>query len=56
MKDFKSGDTVKFLINRKGLIREFNVKLMPAIPKYEISEVENMTDEQRKVLNKWLLG
>jgi hypothetical protein len=43
------------LINRKGFIKEFFIKLTPAIPKYEISEMENMTDEQRKVLNKWLL-
>lgn len=56
LNDYKPGDNVNVLINRKGLIEEIDVKVIPSIPKYEISEMENMTDEQRKVLNKWLLG
>ncbi len=56
LKEYKHDDEVKVLINRKGFIKEFIIKLTPAIPKYEISEMENMTDDQRKILNKWLLG
>ena len=56
LKENKHDDEVKVLINRKGFIKEFIIKLTPAIPKYEISEIENTTDEQRKILNKWLLG
>jgi predicted metalloprotease with PDZ domain len=56
LKPFKYNDEVKVLINRKGIIKEFFVKLSPAIPKYEIYEMENMSEEQKKVLNKWLLG
>jgi len=56
LKHFKYNDEVKVLINRKGIIKEFFVKLSPAIPKYEIYEMENMSEEQKKVLNKWLLG
>ncbi|MBX7044728.1 MAG: PDZ domain-containing protein [Ignavibacteria bacterium] len=56
LKNYKLNDEVKVLINRKGFMREFNIILTPAIPLYEISEIENMTDGQRKVLNKWLLG
>lgn len=56
LKQFKYGDKVKVLINRKGFVKEFSIKLTPAIPKYEIYEMENMSEEQKKVLNKWLLG
>jgi predicted metalloprotease with PDZ domain len=56
LKEYKYDDEVKVLVNRKGFVKEIIIKLTPAIPKYEISEMENMTDEQRKVLNKWLLG
>ncbi len=56
LKENKLGDDVRVLINRKGFIKEIKVTLTPAIPKYEISEIENMNDDQRKVLNKWLLG
>jgi predicted metalloprotease with PDZ domain len=56
LKDYKYDDEVKVLVSRKGLIKEFKVKLTAAIPKYEILESENMTDEQKRVLNKWLLG
>ena len=55
LKDFEAGE-LKVLVNRKGLMKELKLTPGACIPKYEIKEIENMSDEQRKVLDKWLLG
>lgn len=51
--DKKEGDTIKVLINRKGLIEEIIITLKQPLPNYKIEEIENKDTEQQKVMNKW---
>ncbi|MBK8550063.1 MAG: PDZ domain-containing protein [Ignavibacteria bacterium] len=56
LKNYSPGDQIKMLISRKGIISEINVKLLKPIPKYKIKESEAKSDEQKKILEKWISG
>lgn len=56
LKNYSPGDQIKILISRKGIISEINVKLLKPIPKYKIKESEVKSDEQKKILDKWIRG
>jgi predicted metalloprotease with PDZ domain len=52
---FEVNDEVEFLINRDGIIKYIKVKLKPSSSKkFEIQQLENPTEKQRAVLEKWL--
>lgn len=50
------GNTAELLISRNGIIEKIKVKLLKPLPKYVIEESENITEEQQRILNKWLTG
>lgn len=52
----KAGDVHHFTINRNGLILIQNVKILLALPEYEIKIIENPEEEQIRVKTKWLNG
>lgn len=55
-RDVNTGDEVKIIISRKGLIMEMNVKLLKPMSNYSVSEIDNKNTEQEKIFNKWLTG
>ncbi|MBK8981745.1 MAG: M61 family metallopeptidase [Ignavibacteria bacterium] len=52
----KPGDEIKVIISREGLIKEIPVTLRKPIPKFKIMRMENISDEQEKVFQKWIPG
>jgi predicted metalloprotease with PDZ domain len=54
IRQYKTGEVVKILINRKELIREFEVQLLQSLPKFEVKEIEKLSDSQKQILAKWL--
>jgi len=56
MKNYKTGDEINFMLNRQGLIENVKVKLLKPLPKYKITDVDEKTDEQKEVLEKWISG
>lgn len=56
MKNYKAGDELNFIINRQGLIENIKVKLQKPLPKYKIVELEEKTDEQKEIFEKWISG
>ncbi len=55
-KDKKENQKIKIIISRKGLIEEKEVKILKAIPKYKTEVIPEVTERQKKILNKWLTG
>ncbi len=56
LKDHPENSELKILINRTGIVREINVKLLKPLPKYKITEIKQITEEQKKFLEKWIAG
>jgi len=56
IKNYKTGDEINFVINRQGLIENVKVKLQKPLPKYKIIEMEEKTEEQNKIFEKWVSG
>lgn len=52
----KTGDTVKFIVGRDGLIKEINVILAEPFPMFEVKRKETVTDNQEKIFSKWIYG
>lgn len=50
------GNRAEALINRNGFIEKISIKLLKPLPKYSIEENESITEEQNRILNKWLTG
>lgn len=55
-RDLNTDDEVKIIISRKGLIMEMNIKLLKPMPEFRVSEIENRSEKQEKILGKWLTG
>jgi predicted metalloprotease with PDZ domain len=56
LKYYSEGDEANALISRSGFIKEIKLKFLKPMPKYKIKETEDINDEQRKYLEKWLVG
>nr|WP_294901064.1 PDZ domain-containing protein [uncultured Pedobacter sp.] len=53
--DKNVNDELDFLINRDGILKHFKVVLKPSSSKkFEISQLENPSEKQKAVLEKWL--
>lgn len=50
----EAGNSTEVLISRNGLIEKITVKLLNPLPKYSIEESESISEEQKRILNKWL--
>lgn len=56
LKDLPVNSEAIVLISRNGIIRELKVKLLKPLPKYIIIESDIKTSEQKRFLDKWLIG
>ncbi|KAA0211333.1 M61 family metallopeptidase [Ignavibacteria bacterium CHB1] len=53
---FKYGDEIEVMINRGGYIETQSVKLIPALPNYNIELIEEISEQQKAFRDKWLNG
>jgi len=56
LKDLPVNSEAIVLISRNGIVRELKVKLLKPLPKYIIIESDIKTSEQKRFLDKWLIG
>lgn len=56
LENFTEGSDIGVLVSRSGFLKEINVKLLKPLPKYKISRMDIMNEEQKRFLNKWLNG
>lgn len=56
LENYNEGSEIKILVSRSGFLKEIKVKLLKPFPKYNISKADNVNDEQKKFLEKWLIG
>jgi predicted metalloprotease with PDZ domain len=55
LKDFGPGEKMRLTVFRNDRLREFTVKLeKPRVTLYRVRQIENMTPEQKAVLDSWL--
>lgn len=52
----KQGDEVEITYSRNGTVRTLKMKILPPLPKYELKFVDEPTEEQKAVWEKWLNG
>jgi predicted metalloprotease with PDZ domain len=57
LKDFSPGGTIRLTVFRNDRLRDFTVKLeKPRVTPYRIRQMENMTPEEKAMLESWLPG
>ena len=54
LKNYETGVEINCMINRQGLIENIKVKLLEPLPKYKIIEIDEKTDEQKVIFEKWI--
>ena len=54
LKDYKPGDRVKLTVFREEQLREFEVKLAPPAPDYQVLRVKEPNALQKKIYGSWL--
>jgi predicted metalloprotease with PDZ domain len=56
LQDFNIGDIIKVTVLRKGSLKYIDVEILSALPKFKVQEMEDKSDLQTRILNKWIKG